>query len=253
MAKSIFGITASSVSIQRETILQVSERAIHLFKNLATIDSIFENVFFIGKDDNNSYPLNIRSSDSTKLLAELILKFERGSISKYEKEHNPTINFARDFGFSPLFQIRDHSGNILTVSITLGRTMGGGVSVRNFNKNRQFDFQWYYSVLKCLVNELAANVGTVSISNKAFIDLLAPLQVKYPLGWITYFFNDFEIPIPNDLEGMEYEYTDKGKYLILTRSDFTSDKDLYFKYRERLISSMNYLKENIPGYSKDTA
>lgn len=252
MAKSIFGIAVSSVSLQRETILQVSERSIQLFKNLARIDSIFENVFFIGKDDNDSYRLDIGSADAIKFLAELILKFERGSISNYENESNPTINFARDFGFSPLFQIKDHSSNILTVSITLGRTMGGGVSVRNFNKDRQFDFQWYYSVLKCLVNEIAANVGTVSISNTGFIELLAPLQVKYPLGWITYFANDFEIPIPNDLEGMEYEYADKGRYLILTRSDFTSDKNIYFSYREKLISIMRYLKENAPGYAKDT-
>jgi hypothetical protein len=254
MAKSIFGISASSNLLPQESIKDVAIRTIKLFISLRETDSVFSKPFFLGKNDQDKYEIDLTSIDESAMhLSELILKYAKGSIAEYEKEGKPTITFSRNFGFANVYQFFSKERKAFTLFTNFGSASGGGIGINSFSKEKEFSFDWYYSVLKCLVNEIAANVGTVSISNTAFIDLLAPLQVKYPLGWITYFSNDFEIPIPNDLEGMEYEHADKGKYLILTRSDFTSDKDLYFKYREKLISTIKYLKENTPGYAKDTA
>jgi hypothetical protein len=78
----------------------------------------------------------------------------------------------------------------------------------------------------------------------------ATKQFKRPLGWITYFSNDCKPEIPNDLKGIEYEFTDKGKYLILTREDFTADKETYEAHKQKLLNLMDEIKNRVPEYSK---
>ncbi|MDO6760673.1 hypothetical protein Q4566_10720 [Tamlana sp. 2_MG-2023] len=73
--------------------------------------------------------------------------------------------------------------------------------------------------------------------------------LKTPLGWITYFSNDYEIPIPDYLEGIEYEHTDNGKYLILTRENPIAP-ELLETIKEKLINLMGEIKERVPEYSK---
>ena len=68
------------------------------------------------------------------------------------------------------------------------------------------------------------------------------------LGWITYFSNDYEIQIPNDIEGFDCEYAENGKYLIATREDFTVSKEAYQVQKEKLLKAMEYLGRSVPGY-----
>jgi hypothetical protein len=68
------------------------------------------------------------------------------------------------------------------------------------------------------------------------------------LGWITYFSNDY-LKIPTDLHDIEYEFTTNGKYLILTREDFTISKHTYELYRQKLADVMEEIKLKVPEFS----
>jgi hypothetical protein len=72
----------------------------------------------------------------------------------------------------------------------------------------------------------------------------------YTLGLITYFSNELEIKIPDDLEGIDYEYTDKGKYLILSTNNFPKDKETLVECKNKLLEIMKEIKERVPAYSK---
>ena len=72
---------------------------------------------------------------------------------------------------------------------------------------------------------------------------------KAPLGWITYFSNDYEIQIPDDLKGIEYEHTENGKYLILTRENPITP-EVIENNKEKLINLMGEINEKAPEYSK---
>ena len=74
-------------------------------------------------------------------------------------------------------------------------------------------------------------------------------RYKAPLGWITYFSNDYEISVPNDLEGIQYEHTENGKYLILTKENPT-DSAVLDTNKEKLITLMEEIKERVPNYGK---
>ena len=251
MAKSIFGISTSSNQLPRESIKEVATRTVNLLRVLSEKDSIFKNVVFIGKDDNDRFNLDLSSIENTSQeLAELILKYAKGSISSYDKENRPTVNFSRDYGFSNVYQVYAEDKKILSVFTNFGGSQGGGIGIVNIHKEVQFTFDWYFDVLKLLIEETQAFFGTVSINNTAFIDMYTPLKVKYPLGWINYFSKKCDVKIPDDIEAMEYEQTDKGKYLILTRDDFTENKELFFSHRERLITVMAEIKRRVPEYGK---
>lgn len=250
MAKSIFGITASNPFLPRENIALIAQRTIKLFRKLGSADPIFFSPYFIGKNDNDKYSLDITSKDSESILADLILRFAEGSINDYEKVSNPTIEFSRGFGFVNLYDFYHNGKHCFSVSTNFGSSSGGGASIKHFNKEKDFSFNWYNLIFKALVEETEELSGIVSISNKSFIDLVTPLQIRFPLGWITYFSNDYEIQIPNDLEGIEYEFTEKGKYLILTREDFTINKEAYEAHKQKLLKVMEEIKHRVPEYGK---
>ncbi|WP_075604139.1 hypothetical protein [Saccharicrinis aurantiacus] len=72
---------------------------------------------------------------------------------------------------------------------------------------------------------------------------------KAPLGWLTYFSNDYEIAIPDDLEGIEYEHTETGKYLILTR-EIPISAEKQEANKQKLLSLMGEIERRVPEYSK---
>lgn len=248
MAKSIFGISVSG-DFPRESILNLSQRLTSLFKSMIEKDQTINGFEYI-KSNNDHRTINLMDVNATEELASLILGQYRGDIAKHELETNPTIDFSRDFGFSPLFQMLQGNKKLCDVFTNLGASGGGGVSLTNFNRETEKDFEWYYSTLRNMVDAMNPKYGFVCLRNTAFNTLFAELQVKYVIGWVTYFSKEFGLNIPDDLPGFEYVFSEKGKYLILSREDITSDKPVYEFYRNKLIDTMKFLKEQVPGYSK---
>lgn len=247
MAKSIFGIAVAG-NFPQESILNLSRRLISLFKWMVEKDKAIDYFKYI-KSMNGYYLVDLSKSNIEEELAMQILTDYRVDIAKHEKETSPTIGYSRDFRFSPLFQVFQENQKLCDVFTNLGVT-NGGISLTNFNREIEKDFVWYHSTLTTMVDALNPQYAFVTLRNTAFNTLFADLQVKYVIGWITYFSKDFDLKIPNDLPGFEYVFTDKGKYLFLSREDITLDKTTYEYYRSKLIDTMKFLKEQVPGYSK---
>lgn len=250
MSKSIFGVSAGSTKLKRETLYDVSARIVKLIDSLSKIEPDFSKPYFVGKYDIDLHQIKL-CTEGVGQLAELILKYAKGDIALYEKVGNPDTQFARDFGFSALIRFESRKNLPLFLSTNFGSVSGGGASIHRLHKDDSRSFDWYFKILKCIVDHTDADTGSVSFSNSAFIDLVTPLKIKYPLGWISYFDNSFDTIIPNDLREFEYETSDKGKYLILSRSDITLDKEVYLKSRTTLIEAMRYIKHIRPEYSKE--
>ena len=66
---------------------------------------------------------------------------------------------------------------------------------------------------------------------------------------MTYFSNDFVPPIPNDLEGVEYEFTEKGKYLSVISKEDYREEDIEI-YKEKLLKVMEQINQRVPEYVK---
>ena len=70
------------------------------------------------------------------------------------------------------------------------------------------------------------------------------------MGWITYFSFDYDIPIPNDLDGIEIEYICNGKYLILSKEDISVQEEKLELCKQKIISTMKQIENKCPDYSR---
>lgn len=108
------------------------------------------------------------------------------------------------------------------------------------------DFNWYFTLLKVVSEKMDANYSKIGIIETSFNQVAN--SFPSPLGWITYFTKDYKPGIPDDLAGIEYEFTSRGKYLILAREDFTTDKVTYEAHKQKLLSAMEEIRRRVPGY-----
>ncbi|MEJ0033330.1 MAG: hypothetical protein WDO15_24675 [Bacteroidota bacterium] len=178
---------------------------------MSKIDSCFCTPNFVGKNDHDLYELDVNNPNFINQLADLILKYAKGDISTHEKVNKPTVDFSRDFGFKTLFTIKNQSARLFSVFTNLGGDLGGGISLNTFNRDLNYDFNWYYSMLKGVVNQLDAGYGLVSFSSSSLNDEVVSLKVKFHLGWITYVSDTNPVKIPGDLPGLEYERDKKRR------------------------------------------
>jgi len=215
-------------------------------KNLSKINSSFFEPI-LSKESHRDVPIlvnKLSKDEVVKLIANSILNFSKKDIRKYEKELNPTIDYSRDFGFSFVLRyLKEEMKRLISFNVVIGCSNYGGMSSLNVNLDDN-NFTWYFNLLQALSS--VSLTGVVDIRDLSYNEMCK--QYTKPLGWITYFSNEYELEIPDDLEGFEYEYTDKGKYLIATREDFTQSKEFYDKQKEKLLRTMEYLGKTVPGY-----
>ncbi|GAA4274608.1 hypothetical protein U6A24_16675 [Aquimarina gracilis] len=247
MAKSIFSVSSSFES-NHKSILQVSVFLVRIIKQLSLIDDSFNSPIHC-KEGFKDEQLDINKPEIVEQLSQLILETNKSDIKQHEKEENPTTDFSRDFGFHILFNFKLGNKEVFSITSVVGATKYEYIKVEYFNRDFEHSQNWYESVLKCLVNETNSRYASINIILSTFNDLKRPLNIKQPFGWFTYFSNDNEIQIPDDLEGVEYEHTEEGKYVILTRDDFTVSKEAYEVQRDRLLAIMKEVKERVPEYS----
>lgn len=248
MAKSMFTIGANWKP-DRQSIIEISAHLWNILKALASVDLLFSEPI-LSKESHEDVCIKVSQASkeiAVKLIASTILEFSKSDILHYEKEENPGSNYSRDFGFSLVLSYKINEENVISFVPRMGSMQANGIGTLSFAKNFEKDFLWYQRVLRALVlND--ASWGAVGLRetpfSKACRDIIAPL------GWITYFSNDFAPVIPDDLEGIEYEHTDKGKYLILTREDFTTNKEKYEAHKQKLLNIMEEIKRRVPEYSK---
>ena len=250
MSKSYLFVLSCGWGSRKQSINDIAISFWNVIHSLSRIDKVFLKPVML-KDNYNPIILDLTLENKDKMIQMIsnsILLFSKKDIKKYEESIDPNIYYSRDFGFSWVVTYSENNKECLSFSVKMGSSVSNGIGTLTIEKDFEKDFEWFYSVLKTLVRYTYADIGGVFLKGSNFLSMIN--EFKRPLGWITYFTNNFEIQIPDDLKGIEYEYTEKGKYLISTRDDFTQDKETYFAHCDKLVGIMKEIKERVPGYSK---
>lgn len=229
----------------KKSIIEASYDLWDLLKSFSQLGELFLLPTFSKENQKDvSFRADLLSKEeAVKIISSAILNFSKYDIAKYEKEQNPTIEYSRDFGFSFVLSY----GQTMSFNIITGCSTANGLSLLSYNINNS-SFEYYYGILRTIVTGSNAIRGAVGIRDLPFQKTCK--NIIAPLGWITYFSKSFKPEIPDDLEGIEYEHTDKGKYLILTREDFTTNKETYEAHKQKLLKLMEEIKRRVPEYSK---
>jgi hypothetical protein len=229
-----------------------AKEVISILEELGKIDSLFlfPNLT-IG--ENLEVPINLSKGEievHSKELAEGILKAEWDDIIRQESSSIPTIKYIRLDGYPVLLRYQLNNKTIFWIGCRIGSNVNQTFTIRGFSSNKLFDFSWYERIFKSLIFTTNAKLGTVVMSNESFGKFYNRLNIKYPIGWITYFSDTYEICIPDDLSEVRYEFVDGGKYLYTSDEDFMKDKEAYFANQEKLQRIIHELKERVPEFVK---
>jgi len=229
------------------SILQISANVIKAIKSLSQIEDCFKRIYFIS--DSSKYRfIDIEDIDAINKLANEILESELKDIKKIDKVESPDISYSRKNGFIFSLQFMKDEQKCISLNFRVGSVRDNQIGVISMNPSLFLDFKKLYLYLSACIDSLEVRYATLKISELAFAREVK--KYRYPIGWISYFSKDFEMLIPDDLEDIEYEHTEKGKYLILTREDFTVDKESYETHKQKLLDLMEEIKQRIPEYSK---
>lgn len=251
MAKNIF-ILQFSLCPNKLSIRSIAKQFYSLCLQLGKIDKRFYDLrVCVSLRSGKTESLNLlqyNESEAIDKIANSYLRSELSDIKHFDKELSPTVDFERDFGFRFVmrFGVEPNDLQISTRFGGIGHT-SIDITINNESKYEQ-DFEWYYSILKTVTAFFPTKWACVRISMISFVEEFA--KYNYPLGWITYFSNDIEISIPDDINEIECEFIKNGKYLILTRNDFTVSKEIFVKEKEKLFATMIQLGEKVSGYKK---
>ncbi len=247
-AKSLLSIFAHSNTTRNVSIVYVAEQVYRILIELSEIDSIFLHPIHYNGSKETFLNLNNNSAEE---IGNLILNSEWNEITKHEGEKKPTLQYKRSnsgFSFNAKFLVENQPA--FHISIGIGYNSKGGISISSFNKNIEFDYAWYRAILIKIVEVFSPYFATVKLSNQPSNIFYNEMNIKYPIGWITYFSDAYDICIPDNLAEVRYEFVDGGKYLYTSDEDFMKDKDSYFGNREKLQRIITELKERVPEFMK---
>lgn len=248
-AKSLLSIISYSNKSIDPSIIDVASKVYHLLKYLSKFDSIFERTHHF----NGSKETEIEISNEVTIdkIAQLILNSERNEITQHEGIINPTIYYKRKgggFSFNSRFLI----GSDKRFAFNYGcGYLVDGVSIYNFNKDYEYDYAWYEQIIRRVVDHMNPFFASIYINNQPWNIFYNQMNIKYPIGWITYFSDRLEFNIPDDLNEVKYKFEDGGKFLYTSDEDFMKDKDAYFSNREKLERVINEIKYRVPKFVKE--
>lgn len=231
----------------QQSIYEIAVDLDRTFKALSKIDSIFNQIYFIAKKGENLIEIDDRQS--VDLLANNLLEYSLKDIKKFDKIESPDVNHSRSYGYSFGISFKEKAKSILYLDLMMGGDTNnsiGSISLANYLVR---DYVSFKEILSTFNENLAVKYSSIRLIDIEFLTI-ANSKYKNHLGWITYFSNDYEIKIPDNLEGIEYEYTDKGKYLILTQDNLSVDESKDDIHRTRLLELMKEIAERVPEYSK---
>lgn len=191
----------------------------------------------------------IKSNDVQYEIASFLLKTHSREIRKYNKEVNPSINYSRKEGIGCVLSFYNDKKSVVGFTVRLGRFDINSLGTLRISQDLETDFDWYNRFLTALVGATSPLMGSVGIRPSMYQE--AAKKFTYPLGWINYFAYDYKISIPDDLPGVEYLHTEKGKYLITTREDFTGQtKEIYEAHKQKLLVLMEEIALRDPRYRR---
>jgi len=232
---------------ERLSVIEIAKLVINFYKRMASVDRNYGQINIISEKKSLYQSIDVNDSIAVQYLADEILRQNIDDIQKINKVDTPDINFSREEMISFGLEAKIDGETLITLnysfSTKLPRISSIVVNEKCFDTFVKVKF-----FLETVEKSFPIEYSVIKISDKDINNFAR--ACKAPLGWLTYFSNDFKPEIPNDLEGIEYEYTDKGKYMILTREDFTTNKETYEAHKQKLLNVMEEIKRRVPEYSK---
>ena len=237
---------------EKYSIYEIAGLVLNFYKKLAQGDSNYNRIGINSEIPRLYEFIEVNGEGSQKLLALEILNQKIDDIIKEDKVDNPDIDFIFDkafISFSLESKIGSNTFAVLTFCFTISQYLNASTGSIVINKLCFNTYEKAKYFIDSCVNSFNVNYSTIKISDRPLNKVARAF--KAPLGYITYFSNDYEVDIPNDLEGVEYEHTEKGKYLILTKDNLTFEDENSLKhYSDKLIKLMKGIAERVPEYSK---
>lgn len=233
---------------QEMSILEIAELVIKFYQNLAEKDCTYNLINIISEKEALFPAINIQASNSIQMLAEEILHQNIDDIRKIDGVDNPGLDYCRKGtgGISIGLETKIEKETLITLNFSfyLNRSAIGRI-VANESCFDTFEKAKYFLIAANSV--FPVQYSAIKISDRALNKVAR--RYKAPLGWITYFSCDYEVPIPDELNGIEYEFVDGGKFLILSREDISVDEGKLELEKEKLIKLMEKVEIESPSYS----
>ncbi|MGL1933186.1 MAG: hypothetical protein OCC45_15735 [Desulfotalea sp.] len=229
----------------KQTVSEVSKTLYLLLMELSKVDCLFKNPILAAEYFKDiKLDLKADSEEVVAKIANTILKFNRKELLKYGDESTPSIHSSNRLGFTILVCYL-YKNKELSFTFALGRGNHDGFGLLSIDGFR-FTYDFGVAILRAIVDMGKSPMGVVRIDES---DLFERAKVyQFPLGLVSYFNNDYEISIPDDLGGVEYEYTANGKYLFATRDNNASDEKILTVYKPKILAIMEELKQKSPEY-----
>lgn len=232
------------------SIIEIAELIIDFYKKLSENNFNYKLIYIISEKKPLNQIIDVQDINSIHLLAEEILRQDIDDIQKVDGIDNPDINYRRDekggIGLGLGTKIEHETFISLSYSFYLNGSSIGSI----VTKELCFD-----TILKAkMFLEIANNVFSVDCSVMKTMDISVNKIARgyfFPSGWITYFSNRHKDLIPDDLDGFFYEYTDNGKYIILSKEDLITDPKKLEPAIKKLIGCMKQIENKSPSYSKN--
>lgn len=231
---------------QRLPIIQIARLIINFYKNLEAIDINFSRINIIADKASLYQNINVNHENATQDLAGEILNQNINDIRKFNNVIKPDIGFSMDNMVSIGLETKIIEDTLITLSYSFSNKLPRIASIV-VNKKCFDSFEKAKIFLEIVEKSFSIEYSVIKVSDRDINKISR--RYKAPLGWITYFSNDYEISVPNDLEGIQYEHTENGKYLILTKENPT-DSAVLDTNKEKLITLMEEIKERVPNYGK---
>lgn len=170
------------------SIESTARELISILVELGEIDSLFLSPkLSIGKNSELSIDLSpdeiVRN---TEKLAEGILKAEWDDIVLKELDITPSIKYVRLEGYPILLRYELDNETVFWVGCRIGSKVSQTFTIRGFSSKKLFEFSWYERIFRSLILKTNAEVGAVAMSNESFGKFYNQMNIKYPIGWITY-------------------------------------------------------------------
>ncbi len=228
----------------------ILESAIYMVDILVKLSKEFEAFSRpIYYHSNKSIPFNLNDNvdELSKILATQILNKEWNEITKFEGNKKPTIEYKRELGngFSGWFSfVDDKKSKLFDCSIGVGYS-ANGVVISPQNKDILFEYPWYEEVFKSLTQIMNSEFSYVRVSYPSINDMYKEYNLKYPLGWLTYYSSELGIKIP-ELPNVSVEPYHQGTFVKTDNIDFLEDKESFESYKARLRVLLEKFKEANP-------
>ncbi len=232
------------------SIVEISELIISFYKILTVKNSDFKRINIISERKMKFPTVDVYEINAIQILAENILNYNIGDIIKVDKVSNPDINYKRTErgGIHIGIETKNKSDTLISLTFSfykkrcaIGSIVTNEICFDTFEKAKDF--------LEAANSVFCVDYSAIRILEPSLNELV--FEYKAPLGWITYFSNGYEVSIPNDLNDVEYEYTEKGKYLILTKENISTDLDKLELNKNKLIELMKQVDVKSPTYSRN--